>query len=117
MFDDHDGVAAVAQSQQRLCQSVRILGMEPDCRLIEHVTDAAEIRSQLTDEADPLRFSCGERVGAPPEGQVTKAKPTQDLEPTSDFGQHRCLDLFGQSRSRALGLRGSPVRWSLRVWT
>ena len=61
VLDHDDGVADVAQAQQRADQARVVALVQADRRLVEHVADADQARADLRRQADALRFAAGER--------------------------------------------------------
>src|SRR6185312_5891265 len=89
---DHDhGVAEVAQLLQRREQAAVVALVQPDRGLIQDVHDTGEPRAHLAGEADALRFTARERLGAAVEGQVVEPHVGEEGEPLD----HALDDLGG----------------------
>ena len=54
VLDDEHGVALVAQPEQQVVHLLDVVGMKPDRRLVEHVGDVSERRSELADHLGAL---------------------------------------------------------------
>ena len=63
VFNDDHGIAEVAQAGQGLEQSVIVALMQANRGLIEHVHHAHQAGTNLTGEANALRFATRQRVG------------------------------------------------------
>jgi len=88
VFDDDDGVAAVAQVAQRREQAVVVARVQADARLVEHVDDAHQAHAELGGEADPLRLAAGERAEFAIERQVAEAGFLEEMEALLDALEH-----------------------------
>ena len=60
VLDDDQGVAQVAQPEQRLDEPAVVALVQPDARLVEHVEDADQPGPDLGGEPDTLRLAAGE---------------------------------------------------------
>jgi len=54
-----DGISLVAQSEQQFVGALDVVRMQPHRRLIEHVGDIGQRRTQMADHLRPLRLSPG----------------------------------------------------------
>ena len=63
MLDDEERVAPSGQLSEGIEQAIVVTRMETDGRLIQHVENTAEIRSELGCEADALGLAAAERLG------------------------------------------------------
>ena len=76
---DHDqGVAQIAEPDQRLDQPVVVALVQSDRRLVEHVQDADQAGTDLGGKPDPLRLATGQRTGRAVERQVVEADVEQE---------------------------------------
>ena len=65
-------IANIAQVFERAYEPVIVALVKPDARLIQNISDARELRTDLSSEADALAFTAGERAGWTVERQVIK---------------------------------------------
>ncbi|MGV9478114.1 hypothetical protein [Gordonia aichiensis] len=72
MFDDEDGVPAVAESAQEFHHGVDVGGMKADGRLVEDVQHLDQARAQMLHGFDALGFASGEGAGRPGEVEVSE---------------------------------------------
>ena len=86
VFDDNDGVTAVAQSLESRDKPLVVARVQTDCRLVEDIENAGEPRANLRREADALHFAAGKSGRCTVERQVVKADVEKELEPPLDFG-------------------------------
>ena len=63
VLDDDQGVAQVAQPDQRLDQPVVVALVQADRRLVEDVEHADEPGADLGGQPDALRLAAGQRAG------------------------------------------------------
>src|SRR5215510_9648116 len=83
--------------------------MEADGGLVEHVADPAEVGAELCGEADALRLSPRQGIGAPVEREVRepdlreKAQPGEYLTQRS-LGDRRVVRVEAERRDRAGGV-------------
>ena len=73
VFHDDDGVAEVAQIDQRVEEALVVALMQSDRGLIENVHDAHEARADLAGEANALRLSARQRFSAAIEREITQS--------------------------------------------
>ena len=85
VLDDKDGVADVAQAQQRLHELAVVALVQADRRLIKHVEDPNEPTANLGGKADPLRLASGEGGGRAVEAQVVEPDVDEELEAGTDL--------------------------------
>ena len=57
MLDHDDGVAQIAQPPQRVEQPRIVALMQTDRRLVQHIEDARQARSDLAGQTDALAFA------------------------------------------------------------
>ena len=83
---DHDHrIAEIAQIHERVEQALIIALVQSDGGLVEDVHDAHEAGSDLACEADALRLSAGQRVGAAVEREITESDIRQKTEAVGNF--------------------------------
>ena len=87
VFDDDQRVAGVAQPAQRADQPVVVPRVQPDARLVQDVQHAAQPRTDLAGQPDPLGFAAGERRGGPRQRQVIQPDAQQEPDPRTDLFQ------------------------------
>ncbi len=85
VLDDDDGVAEIAQIDQRVEQPLVVALMQTDRGLIENVHDADQSRADLAREPDALRLAAGQRIGAAIQGEIAEAHVAQKSQPIADF--------------------------------
>ena len=73
MLDHDDGVAEVAEPDQRLDEALVVALVQADRWLVEDVEHPDQSRPDLGGEPDPLRLSPGQGGGAAAQGQVVEA--------------------------------------------
>src|SRR5436190_12184873 len=66
MFDHQNRITPALEHRQSRQQLFVVACVEPDGRLVQNVEHAAEIRTKLRRQANPLAFSSRERRHAPP---------------------------------------------------
>ena len=90
----HDqGVAQIAQLDQRVEQAVVITLVQADARLIEHVEHAGETSADLGGQTDALGFTARECHRRAIKTEVVEPHIEQKLEPHADLAQHQITDL------------------------
>ncbi|CAI08312.1 hypothetical protein ebB135 [Aromatoleum aromaticum EbN1] len=85
MLDDDHRVAEVAKLAQRAEQPVIVTLVQADRRLVEHVHDARQARTDLAREADALGFAPRQRIGRAIERQVVEPDVDQEAQAVRDF--------------------------------
>ena len=94
VLDDDQGVAEVAQPDQRLDQPMVVALVQADARLVEHVQHADQAGPDLGRQPDPLRLAAGERAGRSVEGEVVQADVDQEPQPLVDLLEDADRDLL-----------------------
>ena len=90
---DHDqGVAQVAQPEQRVDQAAVVALVEADRRLVEDVEHAHQLRTDLRRQADALRLAAGEGVGRAVDGQVLEPDVDHELQALADLLEDSARD-------------------------
>src|SRR5690606_35760909 len=92
VLDDDQGVAEVAQVEERLQQPRVVARMQTDRWLIENVQHTRQAAADLGGQADALRLSARERAGAAVERQVVEADVGEEAEAGIDLAQDRLGD-------------------------
>ena len=92
VLDDQHGVAQVAQRFKSGQQAAVVARVQADGRLVQHVKDAAQPRTDLGGQADALRFAAGERGGGTVQSQVAETHVEQKIEALGDFVQRTAGD-------------------------
>ena len=107
VLDDDEGVAQVAEPDQRLDQPVVVALVQADRRLVEDVEHADQPGTDLGGEPDPLRLAAGQRAGGPVQREVVQADVEQEPEPLLDLLEHPLGDLAlaGAQRRASRGTR------------
>ncbi len=93
VLDHDDGIPEVAQPAERCEQSRVVALMQTDARLIEHIKNAGQTRTDLRREPDPLRFAAGKRAALAVQGQIVEAHLDEKLQPRLDLAQDVGNDL------------------------
>src|ERR1700682_70019 len=94
MFDYEHGVAQIAQRGQRVEQFLVITRMQTDRWFIEHVKDAAQLRTYLGGETNALAFTARQRRGRAIQSQITKSYGFQETQTIPDLAQYLTGYLF-----------------------
>ena len=94
VLDDDQGVAEVAQPDQRLDQPVVVALVQADRRLVEDVEHADQAGADLGGEPDALRLAAGQRAGGAVEREVVEADVEQEAQPLVDLLEHPLGDLL-----------------------
>ena len=92
VLHDDDGVAEVAQAQQRLDEAAVVALVQADAGLVEDVEHADERRADLRGEADALRLAAGERGRGALQGEVADADVVEEAEALADLLDHAAAD-------------------------
>jgi hypothetical protein len=92
VLDDDQGVAEVAQPQQRLDQPLVVALVQPDRRLVEDVEHADQAGADLGGQPDALRLAARQRSGGPVQRQVVEADVEQEGQPGPDLLEHPGTD-------------------------
>ncbi len=71
VLDNNERVPFFAQRHQRLEQAQVVARMQSDGRLIEHVKNAAQIRSELRGQTNALRLAAAQRFRRATEREIT----------------------------------------------
>jgi hypothetical protein len=85
MLDDDDGIAEIAQIDQRVEQPLVVALMQPDGGLVQNVHDAHQARADLARETDTLGLAARQRVGAAIECEVAQAHIREEAQPVADL--------------------------------
>ena len=88
VLDDDQGVAQVAQPDERLDEPVVVPLVQPDAGLVEHVEHSDQARADLGREPDALRLPAGQGAGRPVEREVVQADVDEELQPLVDLLEH-----------------------------
>lgn len=123
VLHDDQGVAEVAQGEQRLDQAAVVALVQTDRRLIEHVEHAGQPRADLRRQPDALRLSTGEGARRTAEVQVRETDLQKEVEAEADLAEHLGRDLRftvgeGEGLHESARRRGSdarPRRWNDRA--
>ena len=102
VLDHDDGVAEIAQVDQRVEQALIVALMQSDGGLIEDVHHADETRADLAREANALRLAAGKGVGAAIEREIAETHVREESEPVADFLDDLDRDLAAPSRQPQL---------------
>ena len=78
VLDDDDGVAEVAQAQQRVDEAAVVALVQADAGLVEDVEHADQRRADLRGQADALRLAAGERGRGALEREVADADVVEE---------------------------------------
>ena len=83
-----DGVAQVAQPQQRVDEPPVVALVQADGGLVQDVEDAHQTGADLGGQPDALGLSPGERAGAAVQAQVAHAHRLEEGQPLPDLLEH-----------------------------
>ena len=78
VLDDDHGVAQISQATQRGQQRAVVALMQTNRRLVKHVQDTGEIRTNLCCQTDALRFPARQRVRAAADAEIADADVVQE---------------------------------------
>ncbi len=92
VLHDEDGVAEVAQAQQRVDEAAVVALVQADAGLVEDVEHADERRADLRGQADALRLAAGERGGGALQREVADADIVEEAQPLADLLDHAAAD-------------------------
>ena len=105
LHHDH-AVANVAQVLQRGNQPVVVALVQANTGLVQHIHHARQAAANLACQANALRFTARERVGAAVQAQIIEAHVQQEAQARGDLVDH----LFSDVSLVALQLEcGEPV--------
>ena len=85
VLDDDDGVAEIAESQQRVDEPLVVALVQADRRLVEHVEHADEPAADLRGEPDALCLTARQGGRRAVEAQVVEAHVEEEPEPLVDL--------------------------------
>lgn len=88
MLHHNDRIPDLGKLLEILYEHVVVFRMESDGRFVEDVDDPFESGSDLGGEADPLRFSSGEGIRLPGDGDVIEPDSGKEFEPLDDVLQY-----------------------------
>ena len=113
VLDDDQGVAEVAEPDQRLDQPVVVALVQADGRLVEDVQHADQTGADLGGQPDPLRLAAGQRAGRPVEREVVETDVEQEPQPLVDLLDHALGDLaLARGQVEVVGEERAPPRRS-----
>ena len=92
MFDDDHRVAEVAQMLQRFDQLVVVALVQADGRLVEHIEDTGETRTDLAGQTDTLALAARQGAGRTRQRQVLKADVVEEAQAFANFLQDADAD-------------------------
>src|SRR5215208_7218154 len=92
MFDDHDGVAEIAQPRERGQQLAVVALMQADRRLVEDVQDAREICTDLCGQPNALALTTRERGCAAVECEISDTDVIEKPQALANLAQHAAGD-------------------------
>ena len=117
VLHDHDGVAEVAQTAQRLQEPCVIALVKADRGLVKYVEHPSEPRANLRGKPDALAFSAGQCARGARQGEVFQADIDQEPQPLTDFLKDTAGDLLAlwaegrvQVLKPGLGFGGGLIR-------
>ena len=91
VFDNDDRVAEITQILKRVQQPVIVSLMQADGWFIEYIHDTLQSGTNLTGEANTLRFTARQALRAAIKRQIVEANVDQKIKTLLDFGR----DLVG----------------------
>ena len=107
MLDHQQGIALVAQCDQRVEQYLVVARMQADRGLIEHITDTLQIGAELRRQPDALRLAARQGGCGTRERQITQADIRQELQTRADLG-HDVAGDFGRAPLEAHAVEPAP---------
>ncbi len=87
VFDDHDGVAGIAQLFEDADQPFGVARMQADARFVEHEQRVDQPRAEAGGEIHALGFAAGERARRAVEREIAQADFVEVAEARADFVQ------------------------------
>src|SRR6185312_1196971 len=93
VLDDEYRVAQVAKLGERIEETVIVARVEADRGFIQHVENAAQFRSNLRGEANPLRFPARKRGRAAIKTQIVQPDGFEEFQTAADFIHDAARDL------------------------
>ena len=88
MFNNDQGVAQIAEANERLDEAAVIPLMQADARFVEDVQHSHQSTANLGREANPLRLPTSESPGRPIKRQIVKAHVDEECQPLIDLLEH-----------------------------
>src|SRR5688572_21400186 len=88
VFDHDDGVTEIAEPDQRGQQLAVVALMQTNRRLVEHVQNAGEIRTDLRRKPDALPLAARQRRGTAVEREISDADVVEEPQPLTNLTQH-----------------------------
>jgi hypothetical protein len=83
-------VSLVAQPQQQLVHALDVVRVHPDGRLVEHIGDVGQRRTELPDHLGALRLTARERGGRAVEAEVSQANFHERVKGVLERAEQRC---------------------------
>ena len=87
VFDDEEGVSAVAEAVHDADEGVDVAGVKADGGFVEDEEGVGEGGAETGGEIDALHFAAGEGAGGAVEGEVAEADLLEVVESGGDFGE------------------------------
>jgi hypothetical protein len=87
-------------SVQGVEQDAVVARVQADGRLVQHVADALQVRSQLRRQADALRLAARQRGRGAVQGQVAQADLLQEGQARTDLAEHVTGDVVRAALQR-----------------
>src|SRR5690349_9688078 len=94
VFDHEYRVTEIAQRRKCFQQLLIVARMQPDRWFVEHVKNAAQLRSDLRRETDALAFAARQRRRRTIESQIAKSDGLEETKTVLDLAQYPAGDLF-----------------------
>src|SRR5262249_25746712 len=85
VLNDQNCISKISQLGERFEQAMVVTMVQSDGGLVEHIKNAAQLRSNLRSQPDALAFSAGKRGSRTVERDVAEADGIQKLQAFNDF--------------------------------
>ena len=112
VLDHEHRVALVPQLQQQLVHPLDVVRVQADRRLVEHVRDVGEARSEMTDHLGALRLAAGQRARRALQTEVAQSDLDERVEGVAqgvEQRRHRRLVQIPHPHGKITDLHGAGV--------
>ena len=85
MLNNNHSISQVLQAGQGADQKVVVVGMQADGRLVAHIEDASQPRSDLSSQSDALGLAAGQSAGRSIHRHVVQTDAFQEFDSPFNF--------------------------------
>ena len=110
VLDDQQRIALGREAIERVEQNAIVARMQTDGRLIEDVTHALQIRTELRREPDALRLASGQRRRRAIQREIAETDVFEKRQARVDLGQHVARDVLFAPLQLQPGAQSPHVR-------